>query len=817
MASKKRKGKSAKPPKRRKPSPPASRDPDRLKRRVSRVRPLAWADETPEDVAVFDDTVLARLAPEVAAEVSLVRQSLELVSDSFGNEANNQLASISRRSPMSEWRLFIRGLVHWYENRIDDARESWNRLDTQRRPSRIARALIASERSDLQTHLDAASTSTLGQEAQSLGWDNEILSAAKLVRQVRVDRPAIVEAIRETSRRERMPAELASLCLLGPERLDWVIEFCAEHRQLEPQLVKAIEQAALDRVTKQPFDDLHQLATAKLSGPTHDPKHLLNQSFYHRKFSGGEVRSASFMEQYLTKSLPNNTQISSQLKAAIQCELFLEEARREAQPAPNLGIFSRFMSPPVNDKQVAKLYLKALAVYPAHTVAHREYVEWILEHLDSENKRNSQRETFEALLLPAMRAWSEGLPDEIEPRLWLVDHYLENEELEAAQPHVKWLSGSRHADPRVRATPWKWELLEAMRMCRRKSWVAGAIDRLDAAERIWPNWLSKDWLPYFRAAILLRQGELDSFNTARREIRSQREASGRPVDKLSDAVMMLGAAQHMRVPAADLKTLRAPVDEAVKQVDQLEDAELIHAASFFWDMHRSNLAYPAYRMHGGKFAKELFDRFKSLRKGDFNGLMERSEFRDAVFWLAERRSFGDGYEYKPPVNLLRQATDLTKSVVAVASILRNNSFSRFRLRDHLSDIEFLRKAAAMEQDPYYRFWFGSLAERADAAVAASAARNAGLNSFDPFGWMDNDDDDDEEDDEEDDDYECDCPACRAERGEIVVGAMDDEDDFTPNIEPPKPSMPRIDPASDPDFKRNRPKDPMGKQRKKNRR
>src|SRR5690606_30658524 len=79
-------------------------------------------------------------------------------------------------------------------------------------------------------------------------------------------------------------------------------------------------------------------------------------------------------------------------------------------------------------------------------------------------------------------------------------------------------------------------------------------------------------------------------------------------DSLFDACMMLGAAQQMRVPSADLKPLRAPVDRAVKQLSTVSDEELISIGGFFWDLHRVKLVYPAYQRHGSKIVDELFKR-----------------------------------------------------------------------------------------------------------------------------------------------------------------------------------------------------------------
>ena len=379
---------------------------------MTRVRPLAWLGEVEADVAVFDDQILASLASDIASEVAMVREALQLVTDSFGADANKRLESVSRRSPLSEWRLFVRGLVHWYDERFDDAKENWKRLDIQRRPSRIARALTASRLSELKERTEAAKKTvreqTDTQGANDEPFDNDILASANLVYSVRVARPAIAEAARELNRRERVPSELARISLLGPERLAWIIDFCAQYRQLEPQLVDALRQAALDRAMKQPFADINQIASAKISGPPHDPKNLLSQATYYGKFDSGEIKAESFLSQYLTKSLPNNDRISPKLRSAIESLLHLEDARNEAKPSYGDTIFGRFLAPPVDDKVVIKSYKLALKAYPANAEAHREYIDWIREHLDDERMRKSLREPFEKLIQPAMKAWSDG-------------------------------------------------------------------------------------------------------------------------------------------------------------------------------------------------------------------------------------------------------------------------------------------------------------------------------------------------------------------------------------------------------------------------
>ncbi len=84
----------------------------RFRQRIASQRPVAWDDEAPEDVAVFDSAVLETLSPELCEQVSAIREALALVCRSNGSQAedaNRLVATIPRNSPLSPWRLFVRG------------------------------------------------------------------------------------------------------------------------------------------------------------------------------------------------------------------------------------------------------------------------------------------------------------------------------------------------------------------------------------------------------------------------------------------------------------------------------------------------------------------------------------------------------------------------------------------------------------------------------------------------------------------------------------------------------------------------------------
>ena len=77
-------------------------------------------------------------SPEVGREAAAVRQALELLTEGDEPGALELLREIARSSPLSEWRLFLRGLAAFYRHEQAESQANWARLDPDRAPRRIA-------------------------------------------------------------------------------------------------------------------------------------------------------------------------------------------------------------------------------------------------------------------------------------------------------------------------------------------------------------------------------------------------------------------------------------------------------------------------------------------------------------------------------------------------------------------------------------------------------------------------------------------------------------------------------------------------------
>ena len=326
----------------------------RHRQRLAQQLPRAWTGETPEDVAVFDDSVLSTLPPEVAHQVAAVREALQDATESRGENAVKVTAVISRGSPLSEWRLFIRGLVDWRTGDTAAASEAWGRLDPERRPGRIAPAMMLALRSDLEllpsqvVRLQANENSGETSRASSWDhWDELLLYHAKLVRRVRFDRAAL----RLASTALTAPEESKRL-LLGPRKIQWLRQFVREYGETEPALAAALVQTAWAGHLLSIFPTCLMTPPGRCPGSdtiagtscSHFSTTVVSRTMLRR-----QERLQRALDQYLNVDLPQNEALSESLRGTIASQIHFYEATSLIEPGSDGGMlgltFGRLRTP----------------------------------------------------------------------------------------------------------------------------------------------------------------------------------------------------------------------------------------------------------------------------------------------------------------------------------------------------------------------------------------------------------------------------------------------------------------------------------------
>ena len=94
------------------------------------------------DRAVLNKNLAVPNYADLPLHLTAVREALLAVEAGDDNRAIELLAVISRGSPLSDWRLFVRGLSAFYTRDNERAEANWSRLEAGRPAMRIARSLM---------------------------------------------------------------------------------------------------------------------------------------------------------------------------------------------------------------------------------------------------------------------------------------------------------------------------------------------------------------------------------------------------------------------------------------------------------------------------------------------------------------------------------------------------------------------------------------------------------------------------------------------------------------------------------------------------
>ena len=631
---------------------------------------------------------------ELRSQASDVRLALAEACCRMPGEAAERLASIPRRSPYADWRLLVRGMLSWNDDKLSEAQEVWSRLDTDRRPWRIAAALVLAHREDL-TELKLNKTSV---DANSDIWlsnyDETILLHAKLTRQSQIDRVAL-----RAARGVMRVVSTVRDATVSPDHIRWLEDFTRNYESIEPDLVQAMHETMIARAQHGQYVDIFEDCTEKFRGPRHDRNNTLAKFNF---FLDEDFKVAKqYLDAYMNTDLPRNGEISTALKQAItsQLHLYLGSLMCVREQSSGLPLHFAF-NPKIND-YIIQQFENAIETCPFNRFAY-DCLEARLQVLLTEGDFDKgTRDEVEDEISQLWERRLKHLPDDLPTRLRLVDYLLENEKSDRAQEHIGLLTGLQGSDPLAASIHWKWNLLESMRLARRKTSLTKSAVHLDEAEKLWPKWLSVAWLHYLRAAHQVRSGSSTAFEQMPEQLRCP--------SKVTEACMQLGAAQRMSVPAAEIKMLRNKVDAFAAPGNSLAWNDLISVASFFWDLHRTNLKYTAYRMHAGKFLARLHGQFlarPSLMLDD----LDNPSVRAALFILAREGYFGNTYTLAVPHCLHTRRVADHPVVAATTTLALIKLTSRFESRRFLRYVKVLENAGQKESDPYYRHFYLSLSE-----------------------------------------------------------------------------------------------------------
>ena len=113
----------------------------RIQGRVESPEARSRLAEIAADQAVLHPDRSKPDSPQVALEAARVRQALEALESRDDTKALELVREIARSSPLSEWKLFVRGLAAFYRRDGAEAQANWDRLDADRAPFRIVKRL----------------------------------------------------------------------------------------------------------------------------------------------------------------------------------------------------------------------------------------------------------------------------------------------------------------------------------------------------------------------------------------------------------------------------------------------------------------------------------------------------------------------------------------------------------------------------------------------------------------------------------------------------------------------------------------------------
>jgi tetratricopeptide (TPR) repeat protein len=340
----------------------------------------------------------------------LIRRALEALEAGNPEQALIELREVSRGSPLSDWKLFVRGLAAFQRGDFPEAQVNWERLEPGRAPARIARSLKWLEDTTSQG-------SSGGSEVPDTSQLERLIFGEPILAPLRTLRSKLAEQ-----------DWLGVFDELGPLRFAL--------RNLDPRLAhrltKNLYHVLVDFVEELDFAQMTYYVNrfTQVAEPLPiDPKWNRFHALVWEGPCGDQSEAEDFWREYLVELdsvaalQPEERPIAKALVLNHVGRAYFDEVESPSPRFP-FALFSK--NEQVDSKkrgiacleEAARLYPALGSSYKALVAAHAEWDEW-------------------DKAAEVARRWLEACPNEFDALAFLVRHHLRAAEPQAALPYLE--------------------------------------------------------------------------------------------------------------------------------------------------------------------------------------------------------------------------------------------------------------------------------------------------------------------------------------------------------------------------------------------
>jgi tetratricopeptide (TPR) repeat protein len=430
------------------------------------------------DQAVLDPRAVAPDHGDIKAQVIAVREALAAVERGEDEEAAEQLTIISRNSPLSDWRLLVRGLSAFYEQDEERTKKNWGRLDATRPANRIAQTLLT--------------TAGIAEPSPAVDLSNGL---RKLERHATSD-PAIEVLKKLAAAWRKRDWRPFFQCYRQMNQ-----RFAKSHETLVRHIVDLVWKRAVRECDYDLLDEMSKIGPPPIIDPRWNRAEALLSEHPDADDSADEVESAWIAYAKDVSQLQclreEERPIAEGLVYQRLAREFVRYADRMDTPSP-IGFYDQEEQEELR-KDAAKHFRRSIEACPGLQASYLELAE-LHEELDEADKA---ARVMEKLVRQD--------PDCFEAVIWLAFYYLGQDEPGKSERHVETAKRLRPRDPRCITLAWNQKVTMVRCLAIKRQFEAARQEIKEAAE-VAPPELEPYSLDLQRAGIEFKAKNLDAAN-----------------------------------------------------------------------------------------------------------------------------------------------------------------------------------------------------------------------------------------------------------------------------------------------------------------